>query len=243
MSKKNLLIIVVILIIIGFFVLVRQVDAPFVVNDIVEVFPVQSTAFVLKIDDKKIFNNPIGFSDYYTNYGSPNLILIGDADESSFTASTLETLDTTKTKFLLPTTVYEKLPEQLKTRAVIMSDGDIHYVDDIRVTAISVNNIENDGVSGNGYLLQSEDIKIYIVGDTTVVPQSEQLFAIDMVFIPIKALSGNSLDFNIETILSFDAKMIYLYNLQSQADENLVSELSQIFKKRGVNIEVILLDK
>lgn len=118
-----------------------------------------------------------------------DFVLITDIHGDYLNKKTLEGLDLSNTTLIAPKVVVDKLPKDIAKTLIILNNGDDFKVDTIKIEAIPMYNIREEALKfhtkgrGNGYVLNIDDERIYISGDTEDIPEMRQLKDIDVAFI------------------------------------------------------------
>ena len=221
---------------------VKTDDAKLVVT------PVEHASFVLKWGDVTIFNDPVGKAEKYQSFGKPDIVLLSDIHEDHFNVAVLENLVSTGTLLIVPNEVYKKLPKSLAERTTVMSNGDIHTIGDITVTAMPMYNLPASSEAyhvkgrGNGYILESGETKIYIAGDTADIPEMLALTDVDMAFIPMNLPYTMDVPTAVKAVLAFAPKVVYPYHYRGTDGLSDVSEFARQVTNSNPAISVKLLD-
>ena len=118
-----------------------------------------------------------------------DFVLITDIHGDYLNKKTLEGLDLSNTTLIAPKVVVDKLPKDIAKTLIILNNGDDFKVDTIKIEAIPMYDIREEALKfhtkgrGNGYVLNIDDERIYISGDTEDIPEMRQLKDIDVAFI------------------------------------------------------------
>src|SRR5688572_7827251 len=86
--------------------------------------PILHGSVVLTWDNKTIYIDPYGGIEAYNGIASPDIILITDIHGDHMDLKTLESIDISKAKLVVPQAVADKLPEKYKSKVVVMNNGD-----------------------------------------------------------------------------------------------------------------------
>lgn len=237
----------------AFFLFANQAAAPHESNVKTDdaklsVTPISHASFVLNWEDMVIFNDPVGETGLYAKSGEPKIILLSDIHEDHFSVETLSGLVGSSTLIVAPPALYKQLPKELAAQTTVMSNGDIHSIGDITITAIPMYNLPESADAyhvkgrGNGYLLESGETRVYIAGDTTDTPEMRALTDIDIAFIPMNLPYTMDVETAAEAVLGFAPKVVYPYHYRNKDGLSDINEFARLVKNGNSDIEVKLLD-
>ena len=85
--------------------------------------PISHATMVLEWDGKTIFVDPVGGAEEFRGYDKPDMILVTDIHGDHLNVKTLAGLDRSQAKMIVPQAVADKMPDSLKTGAIIMANG------------------------------------------------------------------------------------------------------------------------
>ncbi|CAN5647837.1 MBL fold metallo-hydrolase [soil metagenome] len=234
----------------SFFVMVvnAQLPAPdrvSVAGGELTIQPINHATMVLTYNNKRIYVDPSGGAAAFAGMAAPDLILITDIHGDHFDPKTLEALQTEKAILLVPQSVADKMPRDLKRKQlVIINNGEKTMEQGITITAIPMYNLPEAADAfhtkgrGNGYVLGIGGKNIYISGDTEDIPEMRALSNIDIAFVcmnlpytmdPIQAAAA---------VLAFKPTIVYPYHYRGQD----VNTFKKLVNEGDKNIEVRLLD-
>lgn len=214
----------------------------------VAVTAISHASFVLDWGDVTIFNDPVGEVELFSKKGTPSIVLLSDIHEDHFDTETLNGVVSSTTLIIAPPALYKLLPKELAARTTVMSNGDIHTVGEITITAIPMYNLPESPEAyhvkgrGNGYLLESGETRVYIAGDTTDTPEMRALTDIDIAFIPMNLPYTMDVKTASEAVLGFVPKVVYPYHYRNKDGLSDVNEFARLVKNGNQDIEVKLLD-
>ena len=195
--------------------------------------PILHGSVVLTWDNKTIYVDPYGGAKAYTGVGAPDLILITDIHGDHMDVKTLDSLDVSKAKIVVPQAVAEKLPEKYKGNLVIVNNGDKTEQAGITIKAIPMYNLPETEDSrhpkgrGNGYIITIGGKNVYFSGDTEDIPEMRSLKEIDVAFVCMNLPFTMDVNQAAQAVLAFKPTIVYPYHYRGQ---NGLSE-PEAFKK------------
>lgn len=155
----------------------------------IEVFPIGHASFVMKTPKGVIYNDPVGDVADYSEFSTPDLIVITHEHGDHFNLDTLNGVVGDTTVLVANPAVFEKLPADLQARTTKMANGDTGEAIGVSIEAIPAYNITDERLKfhpqgrDNGYVLSLDDFRIYVSGDTEGVPEMRALKNIDLAFV------------------------------------------------------------
>lgn len=206
--------------------------------------PVQHASLVLTWNGKTVYVDPNGDAKLFEGLNPPDLILITDIHGDHMNITTLESLETSKAKLVVPQAVAEKLPEGLKSKLVTLDNGKSTTVTDIKITALPMYNLPETPDSrhtkgrGNGYVLDFGGKNVYISGDTEDIPEMRQLKNIDVAFVCMNQPYTMEVSQASDAVLDFKPKIVYPYHYRGQGGLSDVDAFKKSVADGNQNIDV-----
>lgn len=214
-----------------------------------EVTPVSHASFALALGEVEILNDPVGDASQYEAFPSADLILLSDIHGDHLNIETLSAVVASETVIIAPQAVYDELTQELQAKTVIMGNGDVHSVADISIEAIPMYNLPTEGPDyrhvkgrGNGYVLEQNETRIYIAGDTEDIPEMRALTDIDVAFVPMNLPFTMDVATAANGVLAFAPAIVYPYHYRGPEGLSDVGEFARLVTEGNPEIEVVLLD-
>ena len=223
---------------------VQQGDLPeTMTKDDIEVTPREHASFIIRWGETIIYNDPVD-ATLFADKPAPHIILITDIHGDHLSVETLQTLGG-DAPIIAPQAVIDLLPESLKSRALVLANGESLDVADIHIEAMPAYNLPDAENAdrhvkgrGNGYLLEKQDVRVYIAGDTAGIPEMRALTDIYMAFIPMNLPYTMGVEEAADAVLAFKPKIVYPYHYRGPdglADIVKFSELV-VAEKAGIQV-------
>lgn len=124
--------------------------------------------------------------------------------------------------------------------ATVMRNGDTAECNGISITATAAYNttpahkkFHKQG-NGNGYVLQIDDLRIYIAGDTEPIAEMKQLGKIDVAFLPVNQPYTMTVDQCVEAARTIRPRVLFPYHY----GDTKVDEIARRLADDGIDVRV-----
>jgi L-ascorbate metabolism protein UlaG (beta-lactamase superfamily) len=208
--------------------------------------PILHGSLVLTWDGKTIYVDPYGGTKAFKGVAAPDLVLITDIHGDHLNQATLDSINTSNAVIVAPQAVVDKLPENLKSKAVVISNGASTDQKGIAISAIPMYNLPEAADSrhtkgrGNGYILTLGGKKIYMSGDTEDIPEMRSLKDIDVAFICMNLPFTMDINQASSAVLEFKPKVVYPYHYRGQGGLSDTEAFKKLVDAGNAKIEVRL---
>lgn len=206
--------------------------------------PIFHGALVLNLGNKTIYIDPYNGINAYNGLAAPDLILITDIHQDHLDTVTLNAINTSKAKFIVPHAVADKLPLKFKDQVSILSNGKSIAESGISITAIPMYDLPEASTArhtkgrGNGYVLEYAGKRIYISGDTDDIPEMRELKNIDIAFVCMNQPFTMTIQQAASAVLEFKPKIIYPYHYRDMDGFTDIEEFKKMVSQGNNNIDV-----
>jgi L-ascorbate metabolism protein UlaG (beta-lactamase superfamily) len=196
---------------------------------------------------KIIYVDPAWNIDLYKDKPNPDLVLITDIHYDHLNIDVLQNL---KGEFLIiaPKAVYDELTNDLKQKTKILNNGEETNFEDFKISALPMYNLTPERLQfhpkgrGNGYLIEKENFRVYIAGDTEDISEMRNLKNIDIAFLPMNLPWTMSVEQAASAVLEFKPKKVYPYHYRGEKGFSDVNKFKELVEKENKGIEVILVN-
>ena len=209
------------------------------------IHPLTHASLVLGLKDLTIYVDPTGGAKSYAGLNQPDLILVTDIHGDHFDLKTLSEVRTAKTTIVVPKAVADKMPDSMKTKVVILNNGEKTMQSGIGITAIPMYNLPESPTAmhtkgrGNGYVLAIGGKNIYISGDTQGIPEMRALKNIDIAFVCMNLPYTMDVTEAADAVLAFQPKTVYPYHYRGQGGLSDVAAFKSKVEAGNKNIKVV----
>ena len=213
-----------------------------------KIIPIQHATTILDYKGKIIYIDPTGGTKAFDNQKTPDIVLITDIHGDHMNIDTLDSLDLSKSKIIVPQAVAEKLPANYTDKIVLINNGDIKDIDGILIEAIPMYNLREEALRfhskgrGNGYVITLGEERLYFSGDTEDIPEMRALKDIDKAFVCMNLPYTMTVESAADAVLEFKPKQIYPYHYRGTEGLSDVVKFKEIVNTGDASIEVVQLD-
>lgn len=208
--------------------------------------PVFHAAVVFTWDNKTVYVDPYGGAKAFAGLAAPDLILITDIHPDHLDPATLKAIETGKTTFIVPKAVADQMPADLKSKCVIIGNGEKTMQKGIFISAIPMYNLPEapDAMHtkgrGNGYIINFGEKIIYISGDTEDIPEMRSLKKIDVAFVCMNLPYTMDVKQAASAVLAFKPTIVYPYHYRGKDGMSDTNEFKKLVNAGNDKIDVRL---
>lgn len=215
-----------------------------------EITPISHATMVLNWDGTIIYVDPVGGAEAFEGQPEPDLILVTDIHGDHLNVETLQAVSTDKSKIMAPRAVADKLPSEFDAQVDVLNNGDIKERFGFAVEAIPMYNLREEALKfhpkgrGNGYVIEKDEKRVYISGDTEDIPEMRALKDIDVAFVCMNLPYTMTELSAAKAVVEFKPKKVYPYHYRGSEGFSNVNTFKGWIMKSSVSgeIEVVLLD-
>lgn len=213
-----------------------------------KITPISHATFTLEIKDISIYVDPTGGANAFKNSKVPNLILITDIHGDHLNIKTLEAIIKPSTTIIAPQAVADKLTANLKKQTLIIKNGETTTYKNLNIEAIPMYNLRPEALKfhskgrGNGYIINNNDERIYISGDTEDITEMRNLKDIDITFVCMNLPYTMTIKSAANAVLDFKPKQVIPYHYRGTNGFSDVNLFKSLVEAKNKNIKVTLLD-
>lgn len=193
------------------------------------VSPVQQMSVVIKTPAGVIYTDPTGGARRYAGYPEPDIILISHEHHEHYDPGTLLDLITPATRIIAPPYVMAQIPEQLRSNAVSLANGEQIDLDQFKIAALPAYGMNGAAGEwhphgrGNGYVVTVQGQRIYVAGSTEAVPELLALRDINLALLPLYPPYALDPEAALSVVDNIRPQVTYIYQYNSvQTREDFV---------------------
>jgi L-ascorbate metabolism protein UlaG (beta-lactamase superfamily) len=199
----------------------------------ITIHPISHASFVMTVPDLVIYNDPVGGAGLYQGQPQPDLILITHEHPDHFDPETLRALVRDKTRLITNPAVFDKLPQDLRSKTQSIGNGESTTIGKIRIEAIPAYNTTPERMKyhpkgrDNGYILNVDGRRVYIAGDTEDTPEMRALKNIFIAFVPMNLPYTMDVTQASSAVAQFAPEIVYPYHYKGSDPHVFASMLAK----------------
>ena len=214
----------------------------------VTVHPISHASFVMETPSGVVYVDTVGEASGYADMPAPDLILITHEHGDHYNAELLAEIGGDAPLLTNPA-VFDMLPDNLKSRATAIGNGESTEAMGLGIDAIPAYNITEDRLKfhpqgrDNGYVMTVAGARIYISGDTEGVPEMRTLENIDVAFVCMNLPFTMGTQQAAEAVAEFAPTVVipYHYRGRDGGTQN-PAEFAELLAAAGAGTEVVMHD-
>lgn len=206
------------------------------VGDVV-MHPVNHASFVMRWNERMIYNDPVGGALPYKALPQADLILISHAHPDHLDGAALRAITQTGTVIIGSAAVWSSLSPTLKALTIPLAYGGRTNVMGLTVEAVPAYNGNHPKGSGNGYVVTIGDRRIFISGDTGNITEMRALTDIDVAFVCMNLPWTMSVADAATAVRAFQPKVVYPYHFKDTSS-GTVSDVNGFKKRVGTDLGI-----
>lgn len=252
--KKGIIWVIVLVIIIGGIALLNKdkeqtIDQSMVTgHPDVTVTPISHATMVVDWADYTMYTDPVGGVEAFATHPTPDIVLMTDIHGDHLSVETLQGVVGEDTVIIAPQAVLDELTPDLAAQTVVMANGDTTEQLGFAIEAMPMYNLpESDDAPhvrgrGNGYILERNDVRLYVAGDTAGIPEMRSLENITIAFVPMNLPYTMDVAEAADAVIEFAPEYVYPYHYRGPDGLSDVAEFQRLVTEANSDITVVLLD-
>lgn len=206
--------------------------------------PIFHGALVLNWQQTTIYIDPYGGKNAYQGQRPPDFILITHVHQDHMDTATLNAINTSKAKLIVPQSVRDQLPAPLKNKTMVLNNDKTFTASGISIAAVPMYDLPQEATSrhgkgvGNGYVLNLGGKRIYVSGDTDDIPEMRSLKNIDVAFVCMNQPFTMTVQQAASAVLDFKPKIVYPYHYRDMGGFSDVEAFKELVTTGNAAIEV-----
>lgn len=212
------------------------------------IVPINHATMVLHWNETVIYVDPIGGKAAFEGQPAPDIILVTDVHGDHLNIPTIDSIITPETHFIAPLAVYDELPDALKDRVTQLANDETKTIKGIAITGIPMYNLREEAVNfhvkgrGNGYVLEKDNYRVYISGDTEDIPEMRTLQNIDLAFVCMNLPFTMTVESAAAAVADFRPKTVVPYHYRGREGFSDVDVFEKLVNENAPDVEVKRLD-
>lgn len=184
--------------------------------------PVYHGSLVIEYNDEVIYVDPHGGPERYTYFGPPDLVLITHTHSDHMDPGTLTEFNLEASVVTGPQIVIEELPADMFITYNTVTNGEKTMFGGVGIEAVPAYNPPSSGKTFhpkgafNGYILTFGDQRVYVAGDTGLIPEMKDFGNIDYAFVPMNEPYTMTIEQAAQAIADINPAVVYPYHYRNQ---------------------------
>lgn len=214
----------------------------------IEIIPISHATAIFKWGENIFYTDPVGGAEAFKGKAKPDFILITDIHGDHMNVETLQSLELGDTKIIVPQAVQKQLPEDFQPNLIVLNNGESIDFMGFTIKAIAMYNLpqSKDAMHvkgrGNGYILEKNNKRLYISGDTEDIPEMRNLKNIDVALISMNLPYTMPVDKAAQGVLAFKPSKVIPYHYRGKDGYSDVDQFKQLVNEGDKKIQVELMD-
>lgn len=162
----------------------------FSINDeSITITPIAHATMILEWADQALYIDPAEVLESYASFPKPTALLLTHEHGDHLNLEVLEALMQEEVALIVNPGVFEKISPELQKKAQVMKNADILEILGFTIESIPAYNVREEAQNyhpkgrDNGYVIEKNDTRIYISGDSEDTPEMRALTDIDIAFV------------------------------------------------------------
>ena len=214
------------------------------VADTVAIHPVFHASTALTRGEMTVLIDPYNGAGRYTDFGTPDLVLITHTHPDHMDTATLNGLDLSAATLVAPQAVLDALGENTFASTVALANGEDFTFDGVNISAVPAYNPppkDNFHPKGkfNGYVITIDEERYYFSGDTEGVDEMRALEDIDYAFVCMNLPYTMDVEQAASAVIDFAPRVVYPYHYRNQDEtKSDIARFRQLVQAERPDTEV-----
>jgi len=212
------------------------------------IHPISHGSLIIEYGEEMIYVDPVGDFEDFKDFKKPTVILITDIHGDHLNLETLENISDSIIPLVIPGAVNERLNDKIKGERIVMNNGESKTIKSMEIEAIPMYNLRDEALKfhekgrGNGYVINKNDSRIYISGDTEDIPEMRALKNIDIAFVCMNLPWTMTVEKAADAVLAFKPQQVFPYHYRGTDGLSDIESFKSIVNLKNDSIKVNLLD-
>jgi L-ascorbate metabolism protein UlaG (beta-lactamase superfamily) len=212
------------------------------------IHPISHGSLIIEYGEEMIYVDPVGDFEDFKDFKKPTVILITDIHGDHLNLETLENISDSIIPLVIPGAVNERLNDKIKGERIVMNNGESKTIKSMKIEAIPMYNLRDEALKfhekgrGNGYVINKNDSRIYISGDTEDIPEMRALKNIDIAFVCMNLPWTMTVEKAADAVLAFKPQQVFPYHYRGTDGLSDIESFKSIVISKNDSIKVNLLD-
>lgn len=212
---------------------------------ILKLNPVYHGSLVIEYNGKTIYVDPHGGAARYAGFSNPDLVLITHTHGDHMDLETLKGLNLEASVATGPESVIAALPTETFSAYNTVANGESTMFGGTKIEAVPAYNPPSSGKEFhpqgkfNGYILTFGDQRVYVAGDTGLIPEMKDFSDIDYAFVPMNQPYTMTIEQAAQAIADIKPAVVYPYHFRNQGGTfSDIAAFTEMVNKQTPDTEV-----
>lgn len=215
---------------------------------VINIIPISHATMVLEWGEAVIYTDPVGGAEAFEGQPSPDIILVTDIHGDHLDVETLESIVSETSIIIAPAAVAEQFSEKLMQKAIVLANDETTEQLGFAFTGVPMYNLREEALQfhekgrGNGYIIDKDDYRVYISGDTEDIPEMRNLQNIDMAFVCMNLPFTMTVESAASAVADFKPKTVVPYHYRGREGFSDVDTFERLVNEKAPEVEVRRID-
>ncbi len=212
-----------------------------------KIIPVEHASFIMKWDGTVFFIDPTGEGNTYTKHGTADYVFVTDIHGDHMSPETLEQVVSQNSKLIVPEAVKKNI-DSSNLGAIVLNNGAEQEMGDFTISAIPMYNLTEGRLKfhekgrGNGYVIEKNNYKVYISGDTEDIPEMRNLEGINTAFLCMNLPYTMTSEQAADAVKAFQPDRVIPYHYRGQDGFQDVEAFKKNVEAMDIDTQVELMN-
>lgn len=214
----------------------------------INIHPISHATMVIEWDETVFYIDPVGGAEAFSEMKEADIILVTDIHGDHLNLETLQAIKQDNSRIIAPQAVIDQFPEALQKNVLALANEESVEASAFSITATPMYNLREEARQfhekgrGNGYIIQRDDFRVYISGDTEDIPEMRSLKKIDIAFVCMNLPYTMTVESAASAVAEFKPKTVIPYHYRGAEGYSNVDTFESIVNKQAPMVKVKRID-
>lgn len=221
---------------------VSKADSP------VDIQPISHATMVLGWGETNMYFDPVGGKEAFEGKNDADIIFVTDIHSDHLNVETLQAVANKTSQIVAPKAVIDQLPDGLKEGVIQLDNEQSIELEGFTITGVAMYNLREEALKfhekgrGNGYLIEKENYRVYVSGDTEDIPEMRSLENIDLAFVCMNLPYTMTVESAASAVAEFKPTAVVPYHFRGMDGFSDVDTFEKLVNKNAPEVEVKRID-
>lgn len=215
---------------------------------VINIIPISHATMVLEWDEAVIYTDPVGGAEAFEGQPLPDIILVTDIHGDHLNVETVEGIVSETSIIIAPAAVAERFSEKLIKKTIVLANDETTEQLGFAFTGVPMYNLREEALQfhekgrGNGYIIEKDDYRVYISGDTEDIPEMRNLQNIDLAFVCMNLPFTMTVESAASAVTDFKPKTVVPYHYRGREGFSDVDTFERLVNEKAPEVKVKRID-